>query len=51
MVVYYHELEFHAEKLVCCFQDQGHSMGLYYQNMTVSTISSELLTLFQLNMV
>ena len=30
-----HELECHAERLVCYFQGQGHSKGWYGQNMTV----------------
>ena len=34
MVVYYHEAMCHAEKLVHYFQCQGHSKGLYNQNMT-----------------
>ena len=32
-------------------QCQGHSEGLYIQNMTISTISSKLLVRFQLNLV
>ena len=43
MVVYYHGVECHAEKLVHYLQFQGHSKGLYNQNMTISTITSELL--------
>ena len=34
MVVYYHELVCHEEKLVRCLQGQGYSKGLYNQNMT-----------------
>ena len=32
-----------AEKLVHCVQCQGHSEGLYNQNMTISVVSSKLL--------
>ena len=32
-----------AEKLVHCIQCQGHSEGLYDQNMTISVVSSKLL--------
>ena len=38
--------EWHAEKLVHFVQCQGHSEGLYNQNMTISTISSKLLVCF-----
>ena len=38
MVVYYYEAICHAEKLVSYLQCEGHSKGLYNQNMTVSTI-------------
>ena len=47
MLMQHHEPECHAEKLVHCFQCQGHSMGLYHQNMTISAISSELLVNLQ----
>ena len=40
MVVYYHRVECRAEKLVHCVQYQGHSEGLYNQNMTISVVSS-----------
>ena len=43
--MHHHELECHAKRLVCYFQGQGHSKGSYDKNMTVSTISSELLIL------
>ena len=33
--VHHHELERHAKRLFCYFQDQGHSKVLYDQNMTV----------------
>ena len=41
----------HAKRLVYCFRGPGHSKGLYDQNMTVSTISSELLILLLPNLV
>ena len=34
MVVYYQKAMCHAEKMVHYFQCQGHSEGLYNQNMT-----------------
>ena len=34
-------------KLGCYLQGQGHSEGLYIRKMTVSTVSSELMTLLQ----
>ena len=43
IVMHRHEPKCHAKRLVCYFQGQGHSQGSYDQNMTVSTISSELL--------
>ena len=46
MVVYYHEAECHAKKIVH-FQGQGHSEGLHNKNMTVFTISSKLLVCLQ----
>ena len=51
MEVYYHETMCHAEKLVHYLQCQDHSEGLYNQNMTISTISSELLVCLQPNLV
>ena len=51
MVVYYHEVGCQAEKLVHNRQCQGHSEGLYNQNMTISTISSKLLVRLQPNLV
>ena len=39
LVVYYHEKECHAEKkLVHYFQCEGHSKGLYYQNVTFYSV-------------
>ena len=44
IVVYYHSAMCHAEKLVHYFlQCQGHSEGLYNQNLTIFTILSKLL--------
>ena len=51
MVVYYHELVCHAEKFAHRLQFQGHSEGLYNQNMTISTLSSTLLVHLQSNLV
>ena len=51
MVVYYHEAMCHAEKMVHYFQCQGHSKGLYNQNLTIFTISSKLLIHLQPNLV
>ena len=45
MVVFYYELECHAEKLNSCLQ--SHNKSICHQNMTVSALSSELLTLIQ----
>ena len=39
IVVHQHEPECHAKKMGFYLQGQGHSVGLYNQNMTVSTIS------------
>ena len=43
MVVYYHAAMCPAEKLFHRLQSQGHSEGLYNQNMTIFTISSKML--------
>ena len=51
MVVYYHEIECHAEKLVSYLKGQGHREGIYNQNMTVSIMSSKLLVGLQPNLV
>ena len=51
IVMHHLELECHAKRLVCYFQGQGHSKGSYDQNMTVSTVSSELLILLLLDFV
>ena len=49
MVVQHHDLEGHAERLVCWLQ--GHSEGLHLTKIWVSTVSSELLIPFQPNLV
>ena len=51
MVMQHHEPEFPAEKLIHCVQCQGHSKGLYNQNMTFSAISSKLLICLQPNWI
>ena len=51
IVMQSHEPECHAEKLVRCLQCQGHSEGLYNQNITISTISSKLLVRLQSNLI
>ena len=52
MLMQHHELECHAEFCCCCYlQGQGHSEGFYDQNMTLSTIFSELLIPWQPNLV
>ena len=43
VMVYYHEVMCHAEKLGHYLQCQGHSEDLHNQNMTVFTISSKML--------
>ena len=48
MVVYFHEAMCQAEKLVHYLQCQGHSDGLYNQNMTNFTISSKV-TIFTIS--
>ena len=49
MMVYYHEVVCHAEKLVHYLQCQGQSEG--FQNMAISTISCKLLVCLQPNLV
>ena len=51
MVVYYCEAVCHAEHFFHYCQCQGHSEGLYSQDMTVSTMSSELLVGVQPDLV
>ena len=51
MVVYYHEVMCHAEKVVHYLQCQGQSKGLYNQNMTVSIIPSKLPVHLEPNLV
>ena len=43
MVMQHYEPEYQAENLVSCLQCQGHSEGIYNQNMIISTLSSKLL--------
>ena len=40
-----------VEKLVHCVQCEGHSEGLYDQNMTISVVSAKLLVGLQPDMV
>ena len=49
--MHHHELECCVKWFGCYFQGQGHSKGSYDQNMTVSTVSSELLILLLQNLV
>ena len=52
MVVYYHLAMGHAEKLLHYLQCQGHSEGLYDQNVTIFfTRSLKLLVCLQPNLV
>ena len=51
MAVYYYEAMCYVEKLVHYLQCEGHSGGLWNQNMTVFTISSKLLVYLQPNLV
>ena len=41
----------HAEKVVHYLQRQGHSKGLYNQNMTIFTISAKMLVHLQPDMI
>ena len=47
----HHKPECSAEKLVHCVQCQGHSKGLYIQNMIISLVSSNLLVRLQPNLI
>ena len=51
MMEYYHEAMCRVEKLVHYLQCQGHSKGLYNQNLTFFTISSTLLVCLKPNLV
>ena len=51
IVIAHHELECHAKRIFLCPQFQGHSKGSDDQNMTVSTVSSELLIILLPNLV
>ena len=43
--MHHYELQCHAKRLICYFQGQGHFKSSYDQNMTISTVSFELLIL------
>ena len=47
VIMQHHKPNCHAEKLFHCVQCQGHSEGSYYQNMTISVVSSKLLVCLQ----
>lgn len=40
----YDEPECCLKRLICCLQSQGHSEGSFNQNMTVTTVSTEVLS-------
>ena len=41
MAMQHHQPECHAEKFIHCVECQGHSGGLYNQNMAISVVSSK----------
>ena len=51
IVIHYYESKCHAKGLICYFQSQGHCKSSYYQNMTICTVSFELLILLLPNFV
>ena len=51
ITMHHYEPECPAERFICYFQGQGHCKSSYDQNMTISTVSFELLTLLVLNFV
>ena len=51
ILVYYYEAVYPVEKSVQYLQCQGHSKGLYNQNMIISVVSSKLLVSLQQNLV
>ena len=51
IVMHHYESECHAKRLLCYLQGQGHCKSSYDQNMTISTVSFELLILLQPNLV
>ena len=54
IMVHHHEPECHAKKMGFYLQGQGHSVGLYNQNVTVSSISfisSNPVSLLQTNLI
>ena len=46
LLMQHHKPKCHAEQLVYCVQCQGHSEGLYNQNIAISVVSSKLLVGF-----
>ena len=50
-VGHHYEPECHVKRLICYFQGQGHCMRSFDQNMTISTVSFELLILLLPNLV
>ena len=38
MVMHYHESECHGKRFVCYFRDEGHNVGSYNEDMTISTM-------------
>ena len=51
MVMERHELLCHVDRFVCHLLGQDHSKGLYDQSMILSSICSEVLILWQPNLV
>ena len=51
IVMHHHKPDCHAKKLIHCVQCQGHSKGLYTQNITISVVSSKGLVGLQPNLV
>ena len=51
IVMHHYQLECHAKRLICYFQGLGLCMSSYDQNMTISTVSFELLILLLPNLV
>ena len=51
VVVYFHKVTCLVEKLVHYFLCRGHSKGLYNQNITIFTMSSEVLVHLLRNLV
>ena len=51
IVMHHYESKCHAKRLNCYFESQGHCKSSYDQNMTISTVSFELLILMFPNWV